>query len=66
MRVKNGSCELHGDIQKLTTHCYDSYSRRHEDKLPFGLESLIEANNETANGRRNATIRNVTHSSETA
>ncbi|TRY80961.1 hypothetical protein TCAL_09384 [Tigriopus californicus] len=41
LRVKNGSCELHAEVQRITKTCYDSYAVKHENKSTFGINDTI-------------------------
>ncbi len=59
LKVANGTCELHPDVQQLTRICYSDYAVDAEEKEGFGTHGSTD-------GKRNATVRNITYTSESA
>lgn len=39
VKVRNGSCSVHGDLTDKVQDCYSMYSPTNEDKAAFGLKN---------------------------
>ncbi len=42
LRVRNGSCELHEEVQRMTRTCFAEYSTSAEDVEPFNINTTIK------------------------